>query len=780
MENEVLNSQPTVVESNATDTNVATNTVDDTNVGEPTVVEQPTPMDNNVTYNNVPKIEVDPNKDLTQNVIQNAITVEHNNNVSMNAGSAMDNFLNNEYDYDKNEAGTYWVAGAINDVNTQMSFLNAIINEEMYDEMDLQKYYYDTTMATARAYAASKEKETAYGFYRAAQEKAIAEASLTGWYMPAEGQYMLGQYTVAQNVLEDPNADDESRNKATRISNTVQKWFNANQISTRGIKCLTMMNYEENVRHNTIMGELQKEANKIAAQGAASSGAASDLQLREFKFQVEEMEMQYGYNFSKDIGLDNKDYLGHDISTDPEYIKYQALGGADTLEGLLKNPNYFAAVLGARNTEWIKQSLGEDNYESLYNRYRGDLGDKILKDTNGNTLDETNLDTLKGSSNKVSASDKNYGNYSDRTIYTFTSSEGETGVTRCYVKDNNGVFHQITSDDIKLNDNKYLSDVVKNFSGKQLTYNGKNINVGSKMDITKLEGSYTNNKDMYKGLSSKQLKTVSKKEAEGYHVEKGFYSVDKINADVVMSIGEGEDKKYYEVSNVTGDFKQIDKPKNVRKLSVNAKEGEVFYVESNSKLKNGLYKTNSFKEEDLEGNSHSAIARQSAMINQAATIGKDDKGNDILAYVNADGSTTLLRKENKKVEAANGSQVDGTVYTVVDSNVLNEKDLEAFKTNTENYANTYVPTVKGKNASTLEEEQKEKNDKEGTVDLTISGSSGSAGSSGYEAQDTVEKKNINYNRFESAEEEKENPEFLNGLGSYEEIKNRKNINQIKA
>ena len=780
MENEVLNSQPTVVESNATDTNVATNAVADTNVGEPTVVEQPTPMDNNVTYNNVPKIEVDPNKDLTQNVIQNAITVEHNNNVSMNAGSAMDNFLNNEYDYDKNEAGTYWVAGAINDVNTQMSFLNAIINEEMYDEMDLQKYYYDTTMATARAYAASKEKETAYGFYRAAQEKAIAEASLTGWYMPAEGQYMLGQYTVAQNVLEDPNADDESRNKATRISNTVQKWFNANQISTRGIKCLTMMNYEENVRHNTIMGELQKEANKIAAQGAAASGAADDLQLREFKFQVEEMEMQYGYNFSKDIGLDNKDYLGHDISTDPEYIKYQALGGASTLEGLLKNPNYFAAVLGARNTEWIKQSLGEENYESLYNRYRGDLGDKILKDSNGNTLDETNLDTLKGSSNKVSASDKNYGNYSDRTIYTFTSSEGETGVTRCYVKDNSGVFHQITSDDIKLNDNKYLSDVVKNFSGKQLTYNGKNINVGSKMDITKLDGSYTNNADMYKGLGSKQLNTVKKKEAEGYHVEKGFYSVDKINADVVMSIGEGEDKKYYEVSNVTGDFKQINKPKNVRKLSVNAKEGEVFYVESNSQLKNGLYKTNSFKEEDLEGNSHSAIARQSAMINQAATIGKDDKGNDILAYVNADGSTTLLRKENKKVEAANGSEVDGTVYTVVGSNVLNEKDLETFKTNTENYANTYVPTVKGKNASTLEEEQKEKNDKEGTVDLTISGSSDSARSSGYETQDTVEKKNINYDRFESAEKDKENPEFLNGLGSYDIIKNRKNINQVNT
>ena len=54
--------------------------------------------------------------------------------------------------------GHTWVAGAINDNNTQMSFLQTLINEEMYDEMDLQKYYYDTNLATARAYAAQKKK----------------------------------------------------------------------------------------------------------------------------------------------------------------------------------------------------------------------------------------------------------------------------------------------------------------------------------------------------------------------------------------------------------------------------------------------------------------------------------------------------------------------------------------------------------------------------------------------------------------------------------------------
>lgn len=393
------------------------------------VVEQATPMDDNVTYNNIqvePAINTD--RDFTQNMIENAIHIDHDINQDNNAGVAMDNFLNHEYDYDRNEAGTYWVAGAINDVDTQMSFLNTLINEEMYDEMDLQKYYYDTTMATARAYAAQKKKETAYGFYRAAQEKAIAEAELTGWYMPAEGNYMLGQYTVAQNVLEDPNAPDDARARAQRISGTVEKWFSANQISTRGIKCLNMMNYEENVRHNTIMGELQHEANQIAAAGNSIAAAGNDLKLREFKFQLEEYELQTGHNITKEIGLDNDNTIGHDVQKD--YPKYQNLGGfkdgtvrvpkinketgkiettprkdangkvvkdkkgnvikdpvyeernVTALANLLSNsPQYYSAILGATNSSYVNSVLEANGIDSkdMYVKYRNDQSYASMK-----------------------------------------------------------------------------------------------------------------------------------------------------------------------------------------------------------------------------------------------------------------------------------------------------------------------------------------------------------------------------------------------------------------
>ena len=208
MEDQVITStvEPTVVEANTS-----------TQMPEAQVIETATPMDANVTYDNLAKEDYNPNMSVTQNLMNKAVHTEQTINQATNAGKAMNSFLTQGYDYDKNEAGSYWVAGAINDNNTQMSFLQTLINEEMYDEMDLQKYYYDTNLATARAYAAQKGKETAYGFYRAAQDRALAEGELTGWYMPAEGRYLLGQYTVAQNTLENPDATPEEISKANSI-----------------------------------------------------------------------------------------------------------------------------------------------------------------------------------------------------------------------------------------------------------------------------------------------------------------------------------------------------------------------------------------------------------------------------------------------------------------------------------------------------------------------------------------------------------------------------------
>ena len=444
MEDQVITSttEPTIVES--------ANTSAENTAGLSQVIDQATPMDSNTTYSNLPKVEYQPNMTPTQNLINEAVQTEHAINQETNAGKAMNNFLTQGYDYDKAEAGSYWVAGAINDNNTQMSFLQTLINEEMYDEMDLQKYYYDTNLATARAYAAQKGKETAYGFYRAAQERALAEGELTGWYMPAEGRYLLGQYTVAQNTLENPNATPEEISKANRVAKAAESWFSANQITTRGIKCLAMMNYEENVRHNTVMGELQKQANAIAAQGAAASAASANIALREYKFQIEELELARGQNFSKIIGLDNSDLIGHEVD-----YKYQALQGYDSVKDALNDDSVYTSVLNARGKGFLEATLKkagvipEERFKEYNNRQK----------YSAFRAETTETGKISDTSAGFTSTKKKNAN-GNEIKYTVVGNKVIAGYF------NDGVWNPITDENAKFSDGKSIKTYIENTFGK--------------------------------------------------------------------------------------------------------------------------------------------------------------------------------------------------------------------------------------------------------------------------------------------------------------------------
>lgn len=453
MENEVLTStEPTIVENSAENTAVSAENT--------TVINNATPMDSNVTYNSLPKVEYQPNMSPVQNMVNEAVQIEHSVNQESNAGKAMNSFLTQGYDYDKNEAGSYWVAGAINDNNTQMSFLQTLINEEMYDEMDLQKYYYDTNLATARAYAAQKKKEVAYGFYQAAQQRAYAEGELTGWYMPAEGRYLLGQYTVAQNTLEDPDSTVEAKAKASRISKTAEEWFAANQITTRGIKCLAMMNYEENVRHNTVMGELNKQANAIAGSSAAASGAMAELNLKVRKFQLEEEELQRGLELTKALGLDDKDYIGHHPD---DYKGLEALRGYDSIENMLSvDAESYASVVGYKGVDWTNNLLKQAGIDPT-ERYLEYSNDQQLAQFN---TDIANSNSIKQESfTKIGKKDSE----GHELVYAVVGNEAIVGYF------DKGSWVPITNENAKFSDNKSIKTFIENKFGKG-TFNTEGIN----------------------------------------------------------------------------------------------------------------------------------------------------------------------------------------------------------------------------------------------------------------------------------------------------------------
>lgn len=738
-ESTVTNVEPQVIET------------DNAAVAEqPAVVEQATPMDSNTTYQNVPQQElaIDPNKDFTQNVVQDTIQIANQQAVTANAGQAMNRFLTQEYSYNPEEAGTYWVAGGINDKETQMMFLNTIINEEMYDEMDLQKYYYDTTMATARAYAAQKEKETAYGYYRAAQEKAIAEAQLTGWYMPAEGQYMLMNYEAAQVKLEDPDATPEEIAKAQRISGTTEQWFAANKIGPKGMKCLSMMNYEENVRHNTIMGELQKEANKIAAAGAAASSAAADLQLRLQKFQLEEYELQTGHNITKEIGLDNKDVIGHDLADyDNKYQALKGYKGNTTGEAisqmLMHDPDSYAAVLMSSDKKWIDGILKSNGHdpEEFYTRYEAKLGDNILKENkeaNGNILDESRL-------NKTGQRIAN-GEGKNKEIYSFTST-GENGEpeTRLYYKDNNGVFKQITDENTKIIIKDYVENVGDKYYGfttNDLTYDGEAINVGNKMDASRMPGSYTYNIDAYKSLTDKQKSAIEGKEQDGWHVVDGAYSTKKKNTLIVM---QDKDGKYYEVEN-DGKVQELTDKEHLKFETIDAEEGTtLFWVDKNGSIsgRGDAPRLQGVTEKDANGKTYGngRVVHDDYVFQKSMNI-----GDNIYVYINPDGSEVYLEKAK-----INGGGQEAWSITVISQKTAEEKtgkNLSSIGTNASNYQAGYIETKTGLNSKEIEAKNKQEN----KTDLDLGNVGGSAGGdttrdATYDAQ-TTDVKEATYNKYE--------------------------------
>lgn len=762
--------EPTIVESTATDTNVATN------VEAPAVVDQATPMDANVTYNNLPKVEYQPTMDITQNVVNAYVQTENTKNQNANAGVAMDKFLTQDYDYDKNEAGTYWVAGAINDNNTQMSFLETLINEEMYDEMDLQKYYYDTNLATARAYAAQKKKEVAYGFYRAAQERAFAEGELTGWYMPAEGRYMLGQYTVAQNTLENPDATEEDRAKATRVATAAEKWFSANQLTTRGIKCLAMMNYEENVRHNKIMGELQKEANAIAASGAAASAKAAEIAELQFRFKVEEQEMDMGYDFSYEIGLDNERYIGHNPK---DYKEYQGLKGYSSVKDMLMyDPVHYAQVLQFSSEQHIRDLLGEDYSKATYN-YEGYKGnailDKSVQENNGNVLSESGLTAQGkfGSKNKPSDIDPN-----DTNIYRFYSTNPTTGEPelRLYYKNKYGSYKQLTSTDYELNNGKSLDTIIdKNYFVKsELTYNGETVQVGPITDMNDFSGTF--NPENY-NVSKNQAKTIKEKQSEGWKVKDGAISVDNINADIVMERYNPETKKmeYAEVSNVKGDFKIVTQEYDIRFLQIESKTGDRIgtvaedgNIDINSEIAD-------WKEYDLEGKVYTddfiSVVHIDAAESQFEKI-KTNDGSEMYAYKQPDGSTLYAKATPMENDPSRKDLV------IISSDEASKSfDVDTYESNRVEYNNGVKSTKEISKDDVTKEITKQDTKDDTEISNKSSGASSSQTKTGNKVDYKGEVTQTSYEKREKVTMD-DRPVVLDDLHKEEENKN-KGINDVE-
>ena len=595
-----------------------------------------------------------------------------------NKGHGVGDWIKNVYNYDQQQAGTMWVAGKINDVNTQMSFLEATLNEDMYSELDLQKYFFDTNLATARAYAKEKLNETAYGYYRAAQEKALAEGDLTGWYMPAEANYMLSQWAVAGEKLKDPNSTDDDKARANSVRSNVEDWFNANNITWRGIECINHMYYQETVRHNAEMARLQAQANDIADRqnkaNAAASGNLYDLQLRQLEFNMAELELDYGYDITGDkvIGHAGKDAGRFGFyNTEQEWAESNLEAGFN-LYGTAGMRN----ILGNR-FNWANNSYHEQIQKGKWFQELVEKGNTYIDvaslDSLGNLkIKESELSKIPGVM-KTSDIDKDAG---IKIVYT------SPGSASLYMFTKDGVAIRINDENMELTNGKTIKDILSNkgmtldisspnsITSKDKDSNSVTLNIG-KETYDKFSFTPENNPEMFPEFNEKGLKTYKELISKGYKLERGLVDTEGGHSGMVFSDTDIDgNKTYYAFNSETGSYGKIKNPSSIVKVDLTDEGAKTSYYLS-GRTRDG------FLERLVHPNK---VIELVAVNNNSLVLGKNgDK--EICCYINNDGTIGAY------FQRSGAYSNDMQSITEADVKKYLNIDLDKFKGSLEAYAN---------------------------------------------------------------------------------------------
>ncbi len=134
-----------------------------------------------------------------------------------------------------------WTGGYILDTNRQVAFLKESIKASLYSQEELQKYGYDTALAAARANYDLKKTELALDYYKTAVNNAFQMAEYTGYFISPEASYHISQRDTAQKVIDDSSATAEEKARAKEVLDSIDTWFEGNNISSEGVACISVL-----------------------------------------------------------------------------------------------------------------------------------------------------------------------------------------------------------------------------------------------------------------------------------------------------------------------------------------------------------------------------------------------------------------------------------------------------------------------------------------------------------------------------------------------------------
>lgn len=155
-----------------------------------------------------------------------------------------------KYSQNQTNEKTGWTGGYILDTERQMNYLKEGIKAQMYGQMELQKYGYDTSLAAARLAYDTNKYDLALQYYQQAIQNAVTEAAQTGIYKSPEVREHLDNYKIATDIL---NGDAEGdKEQAARLVESIHSWFKDQGISPAGIKTLERIQIESSLEKDRL------------------------------------------------------------------------------------------------------------------------------------------------------------------------------------------------------------------------------------------------------------------------------------------------------------------------------------------------------------------------------------------------------------------------------------------------------------------------------------------------------------------------------------------------
>lgn len=383
--------------------------------------------------------ETDAEEQAKNQLLQDTATAEQGQlksrqSIESNAVQANQEYTLLNYQQNQNIEKMGWGGGSYHDAKMQEDYIKASIQADLYGQLELQKYGYETEMAKARAAYDSNQKQLAMEYLKVEYERAYNNAQMTGVWIDPTVKDRLAAWDIANRQIEEAkaNPDSDAYKKAKTIRDSILASFNVDSsLSEQGVDVLRQILEQQQLYSTNTYTMAQLEDLKVTTDNAKENAdraiEKSDQASGFYTYTNESGESVRVNIFSTDYAAIN-DYIK---ATGNKNIRFEVVGNYRT--SLKAQYDAWAAAERAKDSsgsvnispfaDWLKFNEGaykEEFNKSLAFAKATSMETFSFYDSKG---DIVLFDTKNATPIKVDTNTPDQSNGGNNTSYTATVSD---------------------------------------------------------------------------------------------------------------------------------------------------------------------------------------------------------------------------------------------------------------------------------------------------------------------------------------------------------------------